>query len=149
MSKIILDLCGGTGAWGKPYEDAGYIVINVTLPFYDLLKTVIEGEYIIFQGGTKDPLKVRIIDIYGILAAPICTMFSKARTTAKTPILLLEDLIKTFSNKGDLVVDLTAGSGSTAVACINTKRNYILIEKKKKHYEFAKRRIKAIPGTLF
>ena len=85
MSKMILDLCGGTGAWSKPYEEAGYIVINVTLPFYDLLKTVIEGEYIIFQGGTKDPLKVRIIDIYGILAAPICTMFSKARTTAKTP----------------------------------------------------------------
>ena len=85
MPKIILDLCGGTGAWSKKYKEAGYIVINVTLPFYDLLKTKIEGNYIIFQGGSVKPLKVRISDIYGILAAPVCTMFSFARTTAKTP----------------------------------------------------------------
>jgi len=85
MLKIILDLCGGTGAWSKPYKEAGYIVIIVTLPFYDLLKTEIKGDYIIFQGGTKEPLKVRISDIYGILASPVCTMFSLARTRAKTP----------------------------------------------------------------
>lgn len=65
------------------------------------------------------------------------------------PILLLENLIKTFSNEGDLVVDLTAGSGSTAVACINTKRNYIIIEKEEKYYEIANNRIKAIPELLF
>ena len=65
------------------------------------------------------------------------------------PILLLEDLIKTFSNEGDLVVDLTAGSGSTAVACINTKRNYIIIEKKEKYYGIARNRINATPEPLF
>ena len=85
MSKIILDLCGGTGAWSKDYKEAGYIVINVTLPFYDVLKTEIKGEYIIFQGGSEEPLAVRINDIYGILASPVCTMFSLARTRAKTP----------------------------------------------------------------
>jgi len=85
MSKIILDLCGGTGAWSKDYKEAGYIVINVTLPFYDVLKTEIKGEYIIFQGDNKEPLKVRISDIYGILASPVCTMFSLARTRAKIP----------------------------------------------------------------
>jgi len=79
--KIILDLCGGTGAWSKHYG----VVFNITLPFYDVLKTKIEGEYIIFQGGDKEPLKVRISHIYGILAAPVCTMFSLARTRAKTP----------------------------------------------------------------
>jgi len=84
-NKIILDLCGGTGAWSKKYKEAGYIVINVTLPYYDLLKTKIEGDYIIFQGGSAKPLKVRISDVYGILAAPVCTMFSIARTRAKTP----------------------------------------------------------------
>ena len=83
--KIILDLCGGTGAWSKKYEEAGYYVIVVTLPYYDLLKTEIKGDYIIFQGGTKQPLKVSISDVYGILAAPVCTMFSLARTRAKTP----------------------------------------------------------------
>jgi len=85
MSKIILDLCGGTGAWSKKYKEAGYVVIIVTLPFYNLLKTEIKDEVIIFQGGNKGSLMVRISDIYGILAAPVCTMFSLARTTAKTP----------------------------------------------------------------
>jgi site-specific DNA-methyltransferase (adenine-specific) len=57
------------------------------------------------------------------------------------PILLLEDLIKTFSNEGDLVVDLTCGSGSTGVACVNTNRNFIGIEKDEKYFEIAKERI--------
>ena len=57
------------------------------------------------------------------------------------PILLLEDLIKTFSNEGDLVTDLTMGSGSTGVACINTNRNFIGIEKDDKYFEIAKERI--------
>jgi len=65
------------------------------------------------------------------------------------PVLLLEDLIKTFSNEDDLVVDLTAGSGSTAVACINTKRNYIIIEKDKNYYEIANKRIRQVPELLF
>ena len=34
--RIILDLCGGTGAWSRPYKDAGYNVQNVTLPEYDV-----------------------------------------------------------------------------------------------------------------
>lgn len=67
MKKIILDLCGGTGSWSKPYKDNGYDVRNITLPEYDI-------EYFI-------PPK----NVYGILAAPPCTMFSLARTTAKTP----------------------------------------------------------------
>ncbi len=57
------------------------------------------------------------------------------------PILLLEDLIKTFSNEGNLVVDLTMGSGSTGVACVNTGRNFIGIEKDDKYFEIAKKRI--------
>ena len=57
------------------------------------------------------------------------------------PVLLLEDLIKTFSNENDLVVDLTMGSGSTGVACKNTNRNFIGIEKDTKYFEIAKSRI--------
>lgn len=34
--KIILDLCGGTGAWSRPYADAGYDVRNVSLPEWDI-----------------------------------------------------------------------------------------------------------------
>ena len=58
------------------------------------------------------------------------------------PVLLLEDLIKTFSNEGDLVVDLTMGSGSTGVACKNTGRNFIGIELDEEYFKIAKDRIK-------
>jgi len=63
------------------------------------------------------------------------------------PILLLEDLIKTFSNENDLVVDLTMGSGSTGVACRNTNRNFIGIEKDEAYFKIAEQRINA--RTLF
>lgn len=56
------------------------------------------------------------------------------------PVLLLEDLIKTFSNEGNLVVDLTMGSGSTGVACKNTNRQFIGIEKDENYYNVAVRR---------
>jgi site-specific DNA-methyltransferase (adenine-specific) len=58
------------------------------------------------------------------------------------PVLLLEDLIKTFSNENDLVVDLTMGSGSTGVACKNTNRNFIGIEKDENYFNIAVKRIK-------
>ncbi|QNM43727.1 DNA-methyltransferase [Shouchella clausii] len=57
------------------------------------------------------------------------------------PVLLLEDLIKTFSNEGDTVVDLTIGSGSTAVAAINTNRNFIGFELEKEYVDIANKRI--------
>ena len=65
--KIILDLCGGTGAWSLPYKDAGYDVRVITLPDYDV--------------ATYEPPE----NVYGILAAPPCTMFSMVRTTPRRP----------------------------------------------------------------
>ena len=55
------------------------------------------------------------------------------------PVLLLEDLIKTFSNENETVLDFTCGSGSTLVACRNLNRNGIgidngICEKKGEHY---------------
>jgi len=65
------------------------------------------------------------------------------------PVLLLEDLIKTFSNENDLVVDLTMGSGSTGVACKNTNRNFIGIEQDEKYFKIAEQRIKETKLKLF
>jgi len=62
------------------------------------------------------------------------------------PILLLEDLIKTFSNENDLVVDLTMGSGSTGVACKKSNRHFIGIEKDEKYFEIAVSRVSAYCG---
>lgn len=57
------------------------------------------------------------------------------------PVLLIEDLIKTYSNEGDVVVDLTCGSGTTAIAAINTNRNYIGFELDEEYYNLANERI--------
>ena len=58
------------------------------------------------------------------------------------PVKLFEYLIKTYTNKGDLVLDNTAGSGTTGVACQNTNRDYILIEKKQKYIDVIKERLR-------
>ncbi len=58
------------------------------------------------------------------------------------PVALFEYLIKTYTNEGDLVLDNCAGSGTCAIAAINTKRNYILMEKEPKYYEIILERIK-------
>ena len=65
------------------------------------------------------------------------------------PVLLLEDLIKTFSNENDLVVDLTMGSGSTGVAAKNTNRNFIGIEQDENYFKIAEQRIKDTKYKLF
>ena len=57
------------------------------------------------------------------------------------PILLLEYLIKTYTNKGDLVVDNCMGSGSTGVACKTLNRKFIGIELDDKYFDIAKQRI--------
>ena len=60
------------------------------------------------------------------------------------PVDLLEYIIKTSSNEGDLVLDCFMGSGSTGVACINTNRKFIGIEKDEKYFEIACNRIKEV-----
>lgn len=60
------------------------------------------------------------------------------------PITLFEYLIKTYSNQGDTILDICAGSGTTGVACENLKRNYILIEKEEKYIEVIKERLKQV-----
>ena len=53
------------------------------------------------------------------------------------PVDLLEDLIKTYTNVGDVVLDFTMGSGSTGVACLNTGRRFVGIELDKGYFDVA------------
>jgi site-specific DNA-methyltransferase (adenine-specific) len=64
------------------------------------------------------------------------------------PVALLEYLIKTYTNEEDLVLDFTMGSGSTGVACLNTNRNFIGIEKEQKYYNIAVERCKEYQSKL-
>jgi site-specific DNA-methyltransferase (adenine-specific) len=66
---------------------------------------------------------------------------SKAFHRTEKPVDLLEWLIKTYSNKGDLVLDNCMGSGSTGVACANTDRKFIGIELDEEYFQIAKARI--------
>jgi DNA modification methylase len=77
----------------------------------------------------------------------ILTDFSNAGSRGKTvhptqkPVTLLEYLIRTYTNEGELVLDNCMGSGSTAIACINTNRNYIGFELDKHYCDIANERI--------
>jgi len=57
------------------------------------------------------------------------------------PVALFEYLIRTYTNEGDTVLDNCAGSFTTAIACMNTNRKYICIEKDDKYFEIGKKRI--------
>ena len=66
---------------------------------------------------------------------------SRGLHPTQKPVALFEYLIKTYTNKNDTVLDNVSGSGTTAVACINTDRNYICIEQDKEYYEKSLERI--------
>lgn len=68
--------------------------------------------------------------------------YGKLIHSTQKPVALFEWLIRTYSNEGDLVLDNCSGSGTTAIAAINSGRNYLLIEKDEKYYELSKERIK-------
>lgn len=60
------------------------------------------------------------------------------------PVSLLEWLVKTYTNEGDLVLDNCMGSGSTGVACVNLNRNFIGMELTEQYFEIAKERIEKV-----
>ena len=82
----------------------------------------------------KDKNPVSIIEVSN------ANQKGKVHPTQK-PVALLEYLIKTYTNEGDLVLDFTMGSGSTGVACMNLNRKFIGIELDEKYFDIAKNRI--------
>lgn len=87
--KIILDLCGGTGSWSKPYKEAGYDVRVITLPMFDVTDPYVQEQCVALKP-------------HGILAAPPCTEFSRA---------------KSFHGKGNYTNDFEAGL-EPVIACL-------------------------------
>ena len=66
---------------------------------------------------------------------------TKVYHPTQKPVALLEYLIKTYSNEGDVVLDNTMGSGSTGVACVRTGRSFIGIELEEDYFNIACKRI--------
>lgn len=80
--KIILDLCGGTGAWSRHYKDAGYDTRVITLPTYDVTKVEFNThsvEFVRQDVHYRDTICIPYDAVYGILVAPPCTEFSLAK----------------------------------------------------------------------
>lgn len=98
-----------------------------------------------------DPTKVNPKSILTYSKQPTRT---KNLHPTQKPIALFEYLINTYTNEGELVLDNTAGSGTTAIACLNTKRHFIVIEKEQKYYDIILKRVGDFnknfePQTLF
>lgn len=91
------------------------------------------GRYTTVSNGLRYPKT--IIEVDGIAQKDIIHPTQK-------PVSLFEYLIKTYTNSGETVLDNCIGSGTTAIACINTNRNFIGFEKDVTYYKLANNRIK-------
>lgn len=108
---------------GKPYSmTSGRMSEN----WKGSLKPVLTNN----KDGKRHPLTVQKINRDKVKLHP-----------TQKPVALMEYLIKTYTNEGDLVLDNCMGSGTTGVACVNTKRNFIGIELDQGYFDIAKQRI--------
>ena len=99
----------------------------------------VSGEVAVMDGA---PAKVN--DIYypkSILDFSIADNKDAGLHPTQKPVALFEYFIRTYTNEDDTVLDNCAGSFTTAIACMNTNRKYICIEKDKKYFDIGKDRI--------
>jgi len=81
-----------------------------------------------------------VVEITGVVG----NSHEKTKHPTQKPIRLMEYLIQTYSNVGDIVLDPFSGSGSTAIACINSSRKYICCEINKEYYDISINRINTL-----
>ncbi len=114
---------------------------QVSEKYRDKRKNVNDSEWVAgqFSGKmTRNP-DMGIRQPQDVLYFP--SHWSAGMHPTQKPVELFEYLIKTYTNENDLVLDCCAGSGTTAIACINTNRNYICIEKDENYFNIMKNRI--------
>lgn len=115
--------CEGRSMWGKVSE---------------------KNDYIYVENGTRYPTS--IIKYSNWNGASFGDISKTIKHPTHKPIPLFEYLIKTYTNEGDLVLDNCVGSGTTAIACINTRRNFIGIEKDEEYFNIAQKWVKEAQG---
>lgn len=94
----------------------------------------------VYKGGLYNELEVMRPELRYPSSVQLFNRERGLHPTQK-PVDLLAYLIKTYSNEQDLILDNCAGSMSTAIACIDTNRKYIMIEKEEKYFNIGKERI--------
>lgn len=155
--------------WEKPNTSAGFLNAKKMplrkheniLVFYKHLPTYNPQGIVPVENGTERTLNYNLPNVYGkeklVIPAPKYTNYpgdviicnidkhcSKRIHPTQKPVDLLEYLIKTYTNEGDVVLDNCMGSGSTGVACINTNRDFIGYELDEKYFNIAKERIEGV-----
>ena len=129
-------------------------------PIYNPQKTIHEGKRVSNKIG--DNARFSITQIGGGKVKPLeynddgtryplqlikfnrDSMYDKKLHPTQKPIKLIEHLIKTYTNEGDTVLDNCMGSGTTAIAAINTNRNFIGFELDKNYFDIANERIEKL-----
>jgi len=135
----------------RSHEDI--LVFYKSLPVYNPQKTTGHKRKVSTSNHKRNSLKTSNYGSHGltsydsterypksILKFPTDKQKSALHPTQK-PVALVEYLIKTYTKEGALVLDNCAGSGTTAIACLNTLRNYILIEKESNYFDIITNRI--------
>ena len=118
----------------KPYKPKGS---QSTSKNYQIFNGKIPEKYLNYQCGSPDGSRYP----YDILRFNSLLGQESMFHSTQKPTDLLEYLIKTYTNEGEVVLDATIGSGSTAVAAINTNRKFIGYELNEKYFEIAQKRI--------
>ena len=117
LGKLVTNKIGETARWSETM--AGKMPNSKPLEYFD--------------DGTRHPTQVLRINRDNS---------RKSIHPTQKPVELLEYLIKTFSNKNDLVLDCFSGSGSLCIAARNTGRNFIAVENEEKYYKASVERLK-------
>ena len=110
-----------------------------------------DGEAVVnIHGGRKSIFSANVSDMkYPKSVQQVKSTDGKTNLhPTQKPVALFEYLIRTYSNEGDLVLDSCAGSGTTGIAAINTKRNFILIEKQPEYIAIIKKRLEPLQSIV-
>lgn len=118
-----------TGFFKRPYEEIKEIDTLYVQEIYRKMNVENPQIFNLWQGGKS---KSNVLEY---------AKDNDGYHPTQKPVKLLEDLIQTYSNEGNTVLDFTMGSGSTGVACINTNRDFIGIELDENYFNIANKRI--------
>lgn len=96
------------------------------------------------MGGSKEVLTTKVYDQWypkNVITMSNANSSNTSRHPTQKPVALFEYLIRTYTNEGELVLDNVIGSGTTAVAAINTGRQFIGIEREEEYVNIARERV--------
>ena len=117
---------------------------NGTFNNIKIKQNIKRAEYI--TGILKDG--ITLSDVWADIPALSHNSKEKLPHATQKPLALIERIIQIGSNENDLILDNCSGSGTTGVACIRTKRNYILIERNEEFCKMSEKRIKILTASI-